>query len=155
MIKRKTWYTEEKGFTLVEVLASIVIISVILLGVVNLFTFTNKTAISNNNKLVTTHLAKATIERIKIQPNTYFSFNNITSEEISYTKNNCKPTNCTGLYQFNVNDELYNVTVTVSQTNRQSIKEEELGLVNIVVEVKHDEKKLKSTVEGYVIDETP
>src|SRR5690625_6696683 len=82
----------QKGFTLVEVLASIVIISVILVGVAQLMLFTNKTAVSNNSKLVTTHLAKATMERIKIEPEAYFPFSNVTSEKKEYTKNNCHPT---------------------------------------------------------------
>src|SRR5699024_7342090 len=94
-------YRNENGFTLVEVLASIVIISVIMLGVVQLMSFTNKTAASNNSKLVTTHLAKATIERIKMQPETYFPFNEVVDK--TYTKENCKPEDCEDLYQLQVN----------------------------------------------------
>lgn len=136
-----------EGFTLVEVLASIVIISIILLGVVQLFNFTNKTAVSNNVKLVTTHLAKATIERMKIQSEDYFLPEQINGEPI--TKDNCQITNCTTLYQLTVNDETYDVAVIVNQND----EEVELHLINVIVTVIHANKDIKSTVEGYVIDE--
>ena len=145
----KKRYAYDNGLTLVEVLASIVIISVILLGVVQLLSFANKTAMSNNSKLVTTHLAKATIERIKTVPETYFSFYDINSESMTYTKNNCIPEACENLYQWNVNDRTYEVTVKVSQTNEEKI----LDLINVVVTVELSGKNIKSTVEGYVIDE--
>ena len=63
---RNFFVKSRNGFTLVEVLAAIVIISIILIGVVNLLHFTNKTAYSNNAKLVSINLAKASIERIKL-----------------------------------------------------------------------------------------
>jgi len=140
----------QKGFTLVEVLASIVIISVILLGVAQLMLFTNKTAVSNNSKLVTTHLAKATMERIKIEPDTYFSFSNVSTEKKEYTKNNCQVENCEELYEFYVNDQTYDVTVQVSQND----EEKELDLINVFVTVQQANKNTKSSVEGYVVDET-
>ena len=140
----------QKGFTLVEVLASIVIISVVLVGVAQLMLFTNKTAVSNNSKLVTTHLAKATMERIKIEPEAYFPFSNVTSEKKEYTKNNCHPTDCEQLYEFYVNDQTYDVTVQVSQNEEES----ELDLINVFVKVKQTNKSTESCVEGYVVDET-
>lgn len=138
-----------KGFTLVEVLASVVIISVILLGVAQLFNFTNKTAVSNNIKLVTTHLAKASIERIKIQPEAYFTEEQI-AESAPITLNNCKGENCETLYQLIINDDVYHVTVYPSQDEKES----DLRLINVLVEVEHEKRGLKSTVEGYVINET-
>jgi len=135
------------GFTLVEVLASIVIISIILLGVVQLMNFTNKTAITNNVKLVTTHLAKATIERMKIKSEDYFLPEQINGEPI--TKENCQITSCKNLYRLTINDESYDVIVIVSQNS----EEVELQLINVIVTVKHSNKNIKSTVEGYVIDE--
>ena len=59
---RRSRGKSERGFTLVEVLASVVIISIVLIGVVNLLIFTNKTAVSNNDKLVAINLAKASID---------------------------------------------------------------------------------------------
>lgn len=140
----------EKGFTLVEVLASILIISIIFLGVAQLIAFTNKTAVSNNSKLVTTHLAKATIERIKIEPETYFALDELKTGLTTYSGENCKPDGCEDLYEFIVNDQTYEVEVKISQTD----EEKELNLVNVIASVKQKNKKIQSVVEGYVIDET-
>ena len=67
----------ENGFTLVELLASIIILSIIIIGIFQMFIFSSKTATSNQTKLVTTHLAKATIERIKVDAESYFSFDQV------------------------------------------------------------------------------
>lgn len=139
--------TTQSGFTLVEVIASIAIISIILLGVVQLMNFTNKTAISNNVKLVTTHLAKATIERMKIQPEDFFTQEQINGEPITY--NSCLANQCDQLYRLRINDEPYEVTVTVSQNDEET----ELSLINVIVTVEHVKRNITSTVEGYVIDE--
>lgn len=146
---KKNQSTYENGFTLVEVLASIVIISVILLGVVNLFSFTSKTAVSNNAKLVTTHLAKATLERVNIQQESYFPLHEVGEEERTYTKSECQAyENCQPkLYQLHVNDQTYDVELKVSQNE----DEKELHLINVMVEVKLSKQNIKSTVEGYVI----
>lgn len=146
---RKKFVNERNGFTLVEVLAAIVIISIILIGVVNLLNFTNKTAYSNNAKLVSINLAKATMERIKIQPDQFFNKDDVTEEEVLYTSNTCKPKDCQSVYKLYVNDQTYNVEVKV----RQNKDEETLQLINTVVTVKlasDDQRMIESTVEGYV-----
>lgn len=143
--KRKYRYKKEDGFTLIEVVASIAIMSIILLGVVQLLTFTNKVAESNNSKLVTTHLAKATIERMKIQPETYFN----PDELGNYTIDDCLPDQCSDLYQFLVNDQRYDVAIEANQTAEEKV----LHLINVVVTVELANKQTKSTVEGYVIHE--
>lgn len=140
--------TTEKGFTLVEVLASIVIISILFLGIVQLLNFTNKTAVSNNAKLVSTHLAKATIERIKIKPDEFFPTDEIKTK--TYDKSNCIPAHCEELFTFLVNDEVYDVYVKTSQNT----EEYKLNLINVVVTIEQQNKNLTSTVEGYVVNET-
>jgi|SRR5690625_366986 len=135
---------EGNGFTLVEVLASIVIISIIFLGVMQLIHFTNKTAVSNNTKLVTTHLAKATMERIKLTPEEFFPTNNVTVK--TYDKHNCEVENCSNLYSFKVNDNDYDVRVAVSQQEEEKL----LNLINVVVYVQSQVKGEESMVEGYV-----
>lgn len=143
-------FKREKGFTLVEVLASIVIISIILLGVGQLMLFANKTATSNNTKLVTTHLAKATIARIKIEPEAYFLLESVTEGGDTFDKSSCMPHDCQSLYEFYVNDETYDVIVRVSQNS----SERDLNLFNVHVTVKHSSRPIQSSVEGYVVDET-
>lgn len=144
----------EKGVTLVEVLASIVIISIILLGVFSLLTFTNKTAVSNNAKLVSINLAKATIERMKVKPDDYFyNFEELKAKtaefEVVYDHEDChtsETSECETLYLPVVNDQTYHVEITVSQTD----EERDLKLLNVVVTVSLAERNIKSVVEGYV-----
>lgn len=139
---------EKDGFTLVEVLASIVIISIILIGVVNLITFTNKTAYSNNSKLVAINLAKASMERIKIQPESYFKLEDVKQATTIFTINNCALDDCNTLYLLHVNDQTYEVKLEVSQNS----EEKNLQLINSVVTVKlvDQNRNIESTVEGYV-----
>lgn len=149
----KTFQKKQTGYTLIEVLAAIVIISIILIGVVNLLNFTNKTAYSNNSKLVSINLALATIERIKIQPSDYFKQEDIVEigKIYTYTSKNC-PTGdekCKSVYQLYVNDQHYEVELKVSQSNEEKM----LNLINTVVTVKlnsNDERKIESTMEGYI-----
>lgn len=138
---------KEIGFTLVEVLTSIVIISIIFLGIIQLLNFTNKTAVSNNTKLVTTHLAKATIERVKMTPDHFFPTDNVTTN--TFDKTNCIPENCENVYSFKLNGSEYDVRVKISQDN----EEKRLNLINVLVTVEHFEKQINSTVEGYVTNE--
>lgn len=144
---------ERNGFTLVEVLAAIVIISVILIGVVNLFNFTNKTAYSNNAKLVSINLAIATLERIKVEPEQYFQIEDIVEPDKTYiyTSKNCPTGNegCISLYKPYVNDQTYEVELKLSQ----STKEKQLQLINTVVTVTlvdENDRQVESTVEGYL-----
>lgn len=138
----------QDGFTLVEVIASIAIISILLLGVGQWLNFTNKTAISNNVKLVTTHLAKASIERLKIQPDDFFTKEQMNGAPITYK--NCQTNQCDKLYRLLINDETYELTVIVKQND----SEEKLNLINILVTVEQPKRHIKSSAEGYVIDET-
>lgn len=136
----------EKGFTLVEVLASVVIISLILSSFFGLLIFTNKSAVSNNAKLVTINLAKASIERMKIEPESYFSFTAIKETGRIYTKEDCPDEDCEKLYKLEVNEQEYDVQVKVSQ----NAEEKRLQLINVVVTVKLLESNIQSTVEGYI-----
>lgn len=61
-------YKKESGFTLIEVVASIVIITIILLSFSQLFIQSNKTAAYNNEKLVAINMAEAELERLKMSP---------------------------------------------------------------------------------------
>lgn len=146
MRKINSVFLNNNGVTLVEVLASIVIISIILMGVFSLLTFTNKSAVSNNSKLVAINLAKASIERMKMQPENYFRFEDVTATEKIYTKNNCVPANCDDLFELTVNDQVYDIEIQISQQP----DEKELELIDILVTVTLHERNIKSTVEGYI-----
>jgi prepilin-type N-terminal cleavage/methylation domain-containing protein len=140
----------ESGFTLVEVLASLVIITIVITGVLNLLVFTNKTAVHNNDKLVAINLSKATIERMKIQPDAYFNLPNESTNylyrEITYNKDNCVTVDCDDLYQMTINDRTYHISVTIKQ-NDNDLK---LGLVDVLVKAALPDQYIKSEVEGYM-----
>ena len=141
--------SNESGFTLVELLASIIILSIIILGIFQMFIFSAKTATSNQTKLVTTHLAKATIERIKVDAESYFSFDQVEVGNTKiFDKENCTARDCE-LFTMTVNDLSYEVEIEVSQDSA----EKDLNLINVIVTVTQPEKKLSSKLEGYVVDE--
>lgn len=147
----------EKAFSLVEVLASVVVVSIVLIGVLNIIVFTNKVAVSNNDKLVAVYLANATIERIKEKPEDFFPLPSDASpapeyvgrtaeDPFSYDGTHCTTEACENLYHVQINEVIYKVTVSVSQDE----KEQQLRLINVVVNVKHPDKPIHSKVEGYV-----
>lgn len=142
---------KEKGFTLVELLASIIILSIIIIGILQMFIFSAKTATSNQTKLVTTHLAKATIERVKVDAESFFPFEQITDQEKTFSKTNCHHyagVDC-DLFEVKVNDLNYEIEIKASQDDREAT----LNLINVVVTVMQPDKKLSSKVEGYVVNE--
>lgn len=154
---------ESHGFTLVEVLTSVVIISIIFISIFHLFTFTTKTANSNKSKLVTTHLAKATIERIKTDHESFFPQEEISEIPKTYDRKMCETIetlNCSQ-YEFIVNDTTYEVEITFSQDEQKEVEtddaflvinEKELNLINVLVYVYQvDNEKINSEVEGYVL----
>lgn len=126
----------EEGFALVEILASVVIISIILMGVFNFIIFSNKTAATNNEKLVAIHLAKSTMERIKVEMDEhnkhkrapedfpYFDLTNIpVNEKVEFAAGDCATLKfaekCERLYAPKINDVVYHVKVSVSQYDHE------------------------------------
>ncbi len=143
---------KEKAYTLVELLASIVILSIIIIGIFQLFIFSGNTAKSNETKLVTTHLAKATIERVKIDYENFIPLEELERLQESYTINryNCAQFKNCEMFTIKVNDLLYEVEITFSQ--RES-HEKELNLFDVLVEVTQPDKNISSKLEGYVVHE--
>lgn len=146
---------EEKGFTLVEVLASTVIISIVLIGLLNFILFTNNTASINNDRLVAIHLGKASLERVKMDPFSYIE-RPVSDPGSDYVKEYNKDT-CLSLgfstcdfYEPVINDQSYEITITASQEKKEHVNEHALHLINIVVTVKDESNKVKHQVEGYV-----
>lgn len=142
----------EKGFTLVEVVASIVIITIVLLSFAQIFVQTNRTANLNNEKLVTINLADAALAKLKSQPikkqttsdlNTYFK----DTVEPDNTKKN-PPT------EIVLNGKSYTVTYKPSQKDvaftNASNSEVSLNLIKVIVTVTSPNGKTKGSSEGYV-----
>lgn len=147
----------QTGFTLVEVLASVVLISIVLIGVFNLMIFTNKTATSNNEHLVAINLGKATIERMKLdygsfiekpssKPDYVFDRNGKETYDLHKCQALFEDKQCKMLYKPKINNKDYNIVIDVSQNH----EEKRLKLINVVVTVKDIDNKMNHKVEGYV-----
>lgn len=130
----------QKGFSLIEVIASIVIISIVLLSFFQLFVQSNKTAVANNEKLVVINLADAQLERLKLDHTVLTDLEKLDSKVLNKKIKNFN------LEPIILNNKFYSVKVlaTVSEA------EENLKIVNIVVTVTAPNGKTKSSVEGYV-----
>ena len=130
----------QKGFSLIEVIASIVIISIVLLSFFQLFVQSNKTAVANNEKLVVINLADAQLERFKLDHTVLTDLEKLDSKVLNKKIKNFN------LEPIILNNKFYSVKVlaTVSEA------EENLKIVNIVVTVTAPNGKTKSSVEGYV-----
>lgn len=143
MSKRK----DESGFTLVETLASLVLLSIILLGFFQLFVHTNKTANVNNEKLVVINLADGVLEGLKAQPMKELKTSNVQNY---FTSQN--PLNPVDSIEFN--KKIYNVAYEASQSSaiygNNSNSEKTLKIIKVVVTVTAPNGKTKSSTEGYV-----
>lgn len=140
----------EKGFSLIEVIASIVIISIVLLSFFQLFVQSNKTAVANNEKLVVINLADATLERIKATPikedpniiNVNEYFNSGTTNANIYPKS------------LVLNNTKYLISYKASQSDNTlknaKYSEKDLNLIKVVVTVTAENRKTKGSSEGYV-----
>lgn len=119
----------EQGFTLVEVVASLAIITIILLSFSSIFITNNKQAITNNEKLVIINLADAQLERFRAMAKLI--------------------DNTTSIENIEMNGKTYLVTVDYNQTPEET----NMGIQNVLVTVSTDDNKLSTSVEGYVVYE--
>ncbi|NLY79831.1 MAG: prepilin-type N-terminal cleavage/methylation domain-containing protein [Lysinibacillus sp.] len=158
----------ERGLTLVEVIASIVIIAIVLLSMAQLVIQSNKTTAINNEKLVVIDLAEAVLERLKAEshvvkqtiesapdpdaeieiPLDSINFSNLTKKKINGKDH----------YFIEMNNETYQV---IAYAKKCESEISDLGLRPVIVKVKRVEritngttviKELigKSEIEGYV-----
>lgn len=147
------------GASLVEVVASLLILSVLLLTFFNLFVFTNKAAHSSQDKLIGTYLAKATLERVKADPLSYIDppdsaapppyAGKTKDDPYVYSYDVCKAKNfrdCETLYLPLVNGKTYEIYLYVYQ----DVSDRRLNLINVAVQARLEDKGIASTVEGFV-----
>mgnify|MGYP002734032960 CR=1 FL=1 len=120
---------KERGFTLIEVVASIVIIGIVLISFSQLFIQSNKTAAHNNEKLVLINFADAELERIQATKLPVFA------EKVDLI-NHIKTT-FTREMLFNSRYFYIQINPTQDSTSVTSstVTESELNLVNIKVTV--------------------
>lgn len=140
----------EKGFTLIEVLASLVIVTIILLAFSQIFISNNQYANKNTEKLVVVNLADAYLERIRVTAM-------YREKEIDF-------------FVFEMNGKAYQVKVESNQTQEE--KDRKIQNVVVTVSILEDnvnpleynasdcennpsncEGNRSTTVEGYVVYE--
>lgn len=135
----------EKGFTLIEVVAAIVIISLVTLTFFQFFIQSNKISTYNNEKLLVVNLANAELERLKATPTEQLfgpTSTQFTKPPESYTLYSEKTIEKSAT----INEASYIVKITANQT----ATEHAAKLLNMKVEVTGPQQNSKSTVEGYV-----
>lgn len=129
---------QQRGFSLIEVVAALVIITIVLLSFSQLFIQSNKTAAYNNEKLVAINMAEAELERLKLMP----------------FAEHLPPPDSTTIYIFETTSDIVKKLYSDGDNYRLSIKatqtpdEKNRNLINIVVTVKY--KNSESTAEGYI-----
>lgn len=139
--------TNEKGFTLVEILVSLTLLTTLVLSASYFFIQSNTISSYNNQKLVAVNLARSTLERIQLEPSSYIT-NGIAGSPYSYQSCQTSGRASCQNYRVLINNHEYIVDVALSQDNN----EKDLKLVDIQVDVtlSSSDKSIKSTVEGYI-----
>ena len=136
-----------KGFSLIEVIAAVVILSIILLSFSQLLIQANKTANLNNEKLVVINLADGVLVKLQakpIQKNDSYNYDEVQNyfNDASYEK------------EIALNGKKYTVSYVATQENSAHTNttntEVTLNLINVIVTVTSSNGKTKSSTEGYV-----
>lgn len=130
----------ERGFTLVEIIASLVIVTIVLISAAQLIIQTNKTAELNNEKLILINLADMTLERLKIE---------VPVGRITVplpTLENKKITLPSHYEKITLNGNEYTLEAkALTDSSRIQLK-----LINVRVVVTSSVSKSKGTIEGLV-----
>ncbi|MEO4053320.1 type II secretion system protein [Solibacillus sp. CAU 1738] len=145
--------TSQRGFSLIEVVASIVIITIVLISFSQLFVQSNKTAAHNNEKLVTVNLADAAL--VKLRSETFTKNSSITNVNDYFVDNvETDATKKKPPREIKMNGKTYSVSYVASQsaTNvpNSNNSEKDLNLIKVVVTVTAPDGKIKGSSEGYV-----
>lgn len=145
-VMNKTTATQN-GFTLVETLASIVLLVIILLSFTQLFVQTNKAANINNEKLVVINLADGILEGLKAKPMKEIKNTSDVQDYFKMATNPAAPPNT-----ITFNEKAYTVSYAASQGTEKYGRnsEVELKIMKVVVTVTAPDGKTKSSTEGYV-----
>ncbi len=142
----------QRGFSLIEVVASIVLLSIILVTFAQIFISSNKTATINTEKLVTVNLADAVLAKLKSEPLPKIATSDLNEYFIDTTEP--KDTEKNPPLEMELNDKSYTITYTPSQNSTKyansNFTEKDLNLIKVVVTVTSPNGKTKGSSEGYV-----
>lgn len=138
--------SSEKGFSLIEVLVSLSILSISVITISNFFIQANEISAGNNRKLVAANLARMALDRVQQNPESYGI--KVPNEEGVFNTSNCHDLasdECKKLYSTKINETKYEISLYI---NENSDKEKEMNLLPITVTISYQDKE--TSVEGYV-----
>jgi prepilin-type N-terminal cleavage/methylation domain-containing protein len=136
----------EKGFSLIEVLVSLSILSVTVIAISNFFVQSNEISAGNNRKLVATNLARMTLDRVQ-QNYTNYGIKIPTAED-TFNTSNCHDLAydaCQNLYSTKINNTEYEITLHIRESKEKEVR---MNLLPISVTVSYLDKN--TSVEGYL-----
>ncbi len=131
-----------RGFTLVEILISIIILGVILTGFFQFFIFSQQTTTKNQDKLVAINVAQKALEQIKEDVRSSAPVND-SFWEIAHPDNTIVYPKNYGPISESIDGQTYHITVTVDT-------QLDNGLHMVTVTVKGNDERVLSTVKGLV-----
>jgi prepilin-type N-terminal cleavage/methylation domain-containing protein len=143
--------SSDKGFSLIEVLVSLSILSISVIFISNFFIQANEISAGNNRKLVAANLARMTLDRVQQNPESYGI--KVPKEKDVFSTSNCHdlPSDeCKKLYSTKINETKYEISLYI---NEDSDKEEEMNLLPVTVTISYLNKE--TSVEGYVTYDDP
>ncbi len=103
----------KQGFTLIEVVASLVIVGIALVAILRMFSFGSRSNISNQDRVIACNLLQRKVEEIKCKD---FS-TDVTESGISYTNFSDYTLNVSQITPYNANSYLKRVDVDVNWAN--------------------------------------
>lgn len=138
--------SSEKGFSLIEVLVSLSILSISVITISNFFIQANEISAGNNRKLVAANLARMTLDRVQQNPESYGI--KVPDEEGVFNTSNCHnlaTIECKKLYSTKINETEYEMSLYIKEG---SDKEDKMNLIPITVTISYQDKE--TSVEGYL-----
>ncbi len=133
--------SNNRGFTLVEVLASIVILGILASAFFQFFVFSQKTTTGNQEKLVAINIAQGVLERVK---NNVYPEINVPQ---TYNESICNSTDetCKKRYKIDINNQAYSIKIEVGGQ-----LEDSMDLHSVKVTVYGVDGRKESAVKGFV-----
>ncbi len=143
----------EKGFSLVEVSAAIVILTIVITSIYPLFSQSKDMTVRNEERLVAYHAAEAILQRAKTTPNAFFEkpipFSELKNKSVCTTDND-KNNDCYIL----INNNAYEWELTfddVPLTEQSKNNERHQSLVQVTVTIKNIHRLQSATIDPNTI----
>ena len=139
----------EKGFSLVEVSAAIVILTIVLTSIYPLFSQSKDMTVRNEERLVAYHAAEAVLQRAKTAPNTFFKnpipFSELQKHSVCTIEEDKQKSHCYILINNNAYEwELTFDDVPLTETNN---KNKDQALVQATVTIKNIHRLQSATID--------